>query len=43
MDVSLIIGIGFALVSLLTGFLLEGGKLLSLLLLSPIIIVLGVP
>lgn len=41
MDVSLIIGIGFALVSLLTGFLLEGGKLLSLLLLSPIIIVLG--
>ncbi|QIB70553.1 biopolymer transporter ExbB [Aminipila butyrica] len=41
MDISLLIGIGFALISLLVGFLLEGGKLLSLLLLSPMIIVLG--
>ncbi|QAT43848.1 motility protein A [Aminipila luticellarii] len=41
MDVSLIIGVVFALASLLMGFMLEGGKLLSLMLLSPLIIVLG--
>lgn len=43
MEPSLIIGIVVGLAALLTGYTLEGGKLVSLMLFSPALIVIGAP